>query len=237
MMLRSLRRRAALCGAHHGRAGRPHHGRRHRRPPPRRPTRSGRNWSPSTRPTRADKALLQTLGLDLTEHAGQDYVEVVLHTAEDVAALASAGLGYDVRIPDLVAREAENNQVNAAYAAATVSSPLPVGPRHLPHAGRLQRRHGGARRATTPTWSKRVRAAAPVAGRPADLRRRDRPGRAPGPDRGLPVFLMLGVHHAREWPSGEHAMEFAVDLVKNYGTDRPDHRPGEPVAGGRRAGA
>jgi hypothetical protein len=27
---------------------------------------------------------------------------------------------------------------------------------------------------------------------------------------------MMGLHHAREWPSGEHAMEFAVDLVKNY---------------------
>ena len=27
----------------------------------------------------------------------------------------------------------------------------------------------------------------------------------------------MGVHHAREWPSGEMAMEFAVDLVKNYG--------------------
>ena len=78
-------------------------------------------------PTRADKDLLQTLGLDLTEHAGQDYVEVVLHTAADVAALGSAGLGYDVRIPDLLAREAENNQVNAAYAATTVSSPLPSG--------------------------------------------------------------------------------------------------------------
>ncbi|MGH3361431.1 MAG: hypothetical protein ACRDOM_03140, partial [Nocardioides sp.] len=27
-------------------------------------------------PTRADKELLQTLGLDLTEHAGHDYIEV-----------------------------------------------------------------------------------------------------------------------------------------------------------------
>ena len=26
-----------------------------------------------------------------------------------------------------------------------------------------------------------------------------------------------GVHHAREWPSGEHAMEFAFDLTMNYG--------------------
>ena len=31
-------------------------------------------------PTRADKERLQTLGLDLTEHAGHDYIEVVLHT-------------------------------------------------------------------------------------------------------------------------------------------------------------
>ena len=34
-----------------------------------------------------------------------------------------------------------------------------------------------------------------------------------------PVFLMLGLHHAREWPSGEKAMEFAYDLVSNYGHD------------------
>ena len=27
----------------------------------------------------------------------------------------------------------------------------------------------------------------------------------------------MGVHHAREWPSGEHAMEFAFDLAMNYG--------------------
>ena len=78
-------------------------------------------------PTRADKALLQTLGLDLTEHAGHDYVEVVLHTAADVDLLRAAGLTYDVRIPDLVAREAANNRVNAQYAAATAVSPLPSG--------------------------------------------------------------------------------------------------------------
>ena len=26
---------------------------------------------------------------------------------------------------------------------------------------------------------------------------------------GKPAFLNMGVHHAREWPSGEHAMEWA----------------------------
>jgi hypothetical protein len=34
------------------------------------------------------------------------------------------------------------------------------------------------------------------------------------------VFVLLGLHHAREWPSGELAMEFAYDLVKNYGSDQ-----------------
>ena len=26
---------------------------------------------------------------------------------------------------------------------------------------------------------------------------------------GKPIFLNMGVHHAREWPSSEHAMEWA----------------------------
>ena len=30
----------------------------------------------------------------------------------------------------------------------------------------------------------------------------------------------MGVHHAREWPSGEHAMEFAFDLAMNYGKNQ-----------------
>src|SRR5829696_4357508 len=34
---------------------------------------------------------------------------------------------------------------------------------------------------------------------------------------GKPVFLQMGVHHAREWPSGEHAMEWAYEMLNNYG--------------------
>jgi len=29
----------------------------------------------------------------------------------------------------------------------------------------------------------------------------------------------MGLHHAREWPSGEHAIEWAYELVNNYGSD------------------
>lgn len=34
-----------------------------------------------------------------------------------------------------------------------------------------------------------------------------------------PALLMMGLHHAREWPSGQSTMEFAYDLVKNHGSD------------------
>ena len=168
-------------------------------------------------PTRADKALLQTLGLDLTEHAGHDYIEVVLHTPEDVTALVSNGFGYDVRIPDLVAREAENNQVNAAYAAATTTSPLPSGrdayrtlDDYNADMAALESDHPGlVKRFALPHASLDGRQIYGVEiGKDVQ-----------GPDRGLPTFVMLGVHHAREWPSGENAMEFAVDLAKNYGKD------------------
>jgi hypothetical protein len=31
------------------------------------------------------------------------------------------------------------------------------------------------------------------------------------------IFLSLGVHHAREWPAGEHPLEWAYELLTNYG--------------------
>jgi len=168
-------------------------------------------------PTRADKALLQTLGLDLTEHAGHDYVEVVLHNSLDADALREAGLTYDVRIADLVRRSAENNQVNAAYAAATLESPLPSG------------------RDTYRTLAdynddlRSLEALRPDIAKLITLPHKSLDGRTvygveigrdvKSAEDGRPVFLLMGLHHAREWPSGELAMEFAFDLVKNHGRD------------------
>ncbi|MBD8870184.1 M14 family zinc carboxypeptidase [Nocardioides donggukensis] len=168
-------------------------------------------------PTRADKELLQTLGLDLTEHAGHDYVEVVLHTGADLSRLVDAGLDYDVRIPDLTLRAAQNNKVNEEYAAATLESPLP--------SGRDEYR-------TLADYNDDIRELAAI--RPGIAKRIELPHRSldgrtvygveigrdvQKAEDGRPTFALFGVHHAREWPSGELAMEFAYDLVKNYGSD------------------
>lgn len=162
-------------------------------------------------PTRAAKAELQKLGLDLTEHAGHDYVEVVLHSGADAEALRAAGFTWDVRIADLLRREAENNATNERYAAATTTSPLPSGRDHYrslaEYESELRRlaadNPGLVRLVTLPekTLDGRTVLGVEIA---RDVEAKD----------GRPTFAMLGLHHAREWPSGEHAMEFAIDLVE-----------------------
>ncbi|HSU03021.1 MAG TPA: M14 family zinc carboxypeptidase [Nocardioides sp.] len=162
-------------------------------------------------PTRAAKSRLQALGLDLTEHAGHDYVEVVLHSAADRLALLAAGFTYDVRIPDLLAREGEINRLDDLFAATTLRTALPSGRdsyRSLADYNSQMRAMADAnpglvRLLTLPekTLDGRTVLGVEIA---RDVTARD----------GRPTFAMFGVHHAREWPSGEHAMEFAVDLVK-----------------------
>ncbi|MGH3311935.1 MAG: M14 family metallopeptidase [Streptomyces sp.] len=167
-------------------------------------------------PTRAAKDRLNRLGLDMTEHVGHDYVEVVLHEAADAEALKAAGLNWNVRIPDLLKREAENNAANRAYAEATATSRLPSGRdtyRTLDDYDNgltelAQQRPDIARKFALPHKSLEGKTVHGV-----------EIGQDVAAEDGRPVFLMMGLHHAREWPSGEHAIEFAHDLVKNYGSD------------------
>ena len=41
---------------------------------------------------------------------------------------------------------------------------------------------------------------------------------------GKPVFLLMGAHHAREWPTGENAIEYAYDLLQNFRRPAGDPR-------------
>jgi hypothetical protein len=167
-------------------------------------------------PTRADKDRLSALGLDLTEHAGRDYIEVVLHSLDDEQALRTAGFTWDVRIPDMLARELERIELDAAYAASTAVSPLPSGRTgyrvlddFAAEIDALVEDH--------PTLAKRISIGTSVEGR--DLTGIEIAKDVNAPEDGRPVFLMFGAHHAREWPSAELPMEFAHDLLQGYGSD------------------
>jgi len=161
--------------------------------------------------------LVGSSGLDVTEHAGHDFVEVVLHTPADLELLESLGLGYDVRIPDLAARGEEIRAENAAYAAATDVSPLPSGRttyRTLPdYEAELQQlvvdNPGLVRGFTLPFPTREGK----------DVLGIEIASDVGAVDDGRPTMVMLGLHHAREWPSGELTMEFAHELVNGFGSD------------------
>ncbi len=164
---------------------------------------------------RKDKRRLQSLGLDLTEHGDANSVEVVLHGAADERKLRDAGFTFAVRIADLEARSKANRTADSKFAAANPKTQLPSGSnqyRRLPdydlEMKQLAMRYPGLVKELTlnhPTIEGRSVNGIEITQNPVA---KD----------GKPIFLQLGVHHAREWPSSEHALEFAYDLVTNYGT-------------------
>ena len=167
-------------------------------------------------PTPASKTLLNTLGLDLTEHGGDGFVEVVSYGAGDLAKLRDAGLEYTIEVADLDAQARSDRAADRAFAKRVGTSAAAVRPHRLPPPVRLRGGDEGAGR-------DRARLVKPITLNHPTLEGREVHGieitRTCRRRDGKPVFLQMGVHHAREWPSGEHAMEWAFELVSGYGRD------------------
>ncbi|MGL5829029.1 MAG: M14 family zinc carboxypeptidase, partial [Angustibacter sp.] len=168
-------------------------------------------------PTRADKRRLQGLGLDLTEHGDAKSLEVVLSTAADAETLKRANFTYTVKIADLAAKSAANRRADATYAAKTKYSQLPSG------------RTSYRRLFDYELELKQLAIRYPGLIRPLILPERTHEGRdvvgieitndAAEIADGKPVFVNMGLHHAREWPAAEHPMEFAYDLIRTHWTN------------------
>ncbi|WP_418190792.1 M14 family zinc carboxypeptidase [Amycolatopsis albispora] len=171
-------------------------------------------------PSKADKDRLLDLGLDVTEKADATGVEVVLAGDEDRGKLAASGLQSTVVIADLSAKSVQNAKTDAEFAAKAPPSVLPSGRtayRHLYdyefEVKELARNNPSLVRAFTlpeATIEGRDVVAAEVA------------TNVTNPADGKPVNFTMGVHHAREWPAGEHAMEWLHELVKGYRTNNAE---------------
>jgi hypothetical protein len=165
-------------------------------------------------PTKREKDRLLATGLDVTEKADATGVEVVLAGDEDRRTLAASGLTSTVVTADLSAKSIANAKADRDYAAKVPASVLPSGRttyRHLYdyefEIKDLARRHPNLLKAFTlpnRTWEGRDVVGVEIAtdvGNLAD---------------GKPVNFTMGVHHAREWPAGEHAMEWVYELLNGY---------------------
>ncbi|HYI35353.1 MAG TPA: M14 family zinc carboxypeptidase [Thermoleophilaceae bacterium] len=165
-------------------------------------------------PNRERRAELTRLGLDLTEHGGRNYVEVVLHGAADAKRLREAKFQYVVQTRDLYAQALRDRRAEKRQSRRAVAAALPSG------------RTGTYRR--LPDYNQEMKTLAtqnPSLVKPLTLPLKTLTGMTVQgieitenvKERdGKPVFLQMGVHHAREWPSAENAFEFAYELVKGY---------------------
>jgi hypothetical protein len=163
-------------------------------------------------PTRASKARLQALALDLTESGDASHVGVLARGEKDLGKLAAAGLAYTVTVPDVAAADRDGRAADKV-AAEGPASDLPSGATSYRRLFDYQLEMKQLA-AANPGLVRLLRLPFPtVEGRDVEGMEITRnPGRLAD---GKPVFLNVGLHHAREWPSGELALEFGYDLINN----------------------
>ncbi|GIJ50724.1 peptidase M14 [Virgisporangium aliadipatigenens] len=168
-------------------------------------------------PTREAKQKLNKQELDVTESATESTVDVVLHGKADADKLKGAGFTFTVKIPNLADHLKKTEEADKAYRQRTPRSDLP--------SGRTEYR----RLADYDYEMKELARRNPLLVKAFALPHRSVEGRditgveiainAANKADGKPIFFNMGVHHAREWPAGESAMEWATDLVNGFGRE------------------
>ena len=173
-------------------------------------------------PTVAQRNEVIDLGLDITEHATRKGIEVVLYDAEDRRTLREAGFEWTVKVRDLEAQTRADRRADRRYDARVQSSPLPSGRTayrtyedYLSDMQLLAKRFPKQTRPLTLPGES-------VLGEP--IHGLEISANADNIEDGKPVFLLMGAHHAREWPSSEHTMEFAFDLLQTNAHKDPRSR-------------
>lgn len=160
---------------------------------------------------------LEALGLDVTHHAHGGVVDVVTTGTADRRTLTEAGFEFAVEDPDLPATVRRAARADARRAGD------PRAQRAIP-SGRTTYRtladYGTDLKALVdahPGLVRRVDLGASLEGR--EIEGVEIAEGVGAPTDGRPTLLITGLTHAREWPGGELAIEFATDLARSFGSD------------------
>ncbi|HEX6389130.1 MAG TPA: M14 family zinc carboxypeptidase, partial [Solirubrobacteraceae bacterium] len=161
---------------------------------------------------------LERAGFDVTHARGRGWADVIVAGAVQLTQLRLSGLRFETRDADLAKSYARARAADAratARAGATGSA-LPSGRTTYRTYDEIQAelkqlvaQHPGLVRKVVFGASHQGRELSGVE-IARDVDAAD----------GRPVFFTMGVHHAREWPSAEAAMEFAQLLVQEQATAR-----------------
>jgi len=168
--------------------------------------------------TKADRVRLTTLDLDLAESAGKNFVDVVAYGNQDRRLLKLAGFTWSTLEDDLVGADKEREVADAAYDKAVKSRAILA---TLPSGRSAYRQLADYTNDLASLASQYPTKVKAITLKNTSLEGRTVRGieisRDVNVSSGKPVFVMMGLHHAREWPSGELTIEFAYDLLKNDG--------------------
>jgi hypothetical protein len=165
----------------------------------------------------ADLDALDRLGADVTHHVHDGRADVIVGNARHAEILREAGFDFKVEIANLTQHYQRSRAADAAFTARVRSSSLPSGRTNY----RTYDDYQTEMKAIVENENYEAFAKKIV------LPQRTFQGReiqgiefgAGTPDDGKPVFLLVAMHHAREWPSAESAMEFARMIAEGYGSD------------------
>ena len=162
---------------------------------------------------------LEATGLDVThdmsERNGIGFAKVVIYSEAELRRLAAAGFPPRVVIGNMAAFDRSQRRAESTVRARSAAQRALPSDRtsyrqmadYQADLKRLVEQNPGlVRKVTLPLKS--------LEGRPIEgVEIADEVERT---DDGRPVNVQLGIHHAREWPSGEFPMEFAIDLVNRF---------------------
>ena len=160
-----------------------------------------------------DVGELGALGFDTTHESTTSSATVLLHSDAERAQLARAGFTSRTLIPDVAADDAAELRRSARR---DTRSALPS----TRDSYRVYEDYTTEMKALAAAYPGHVRSitiGTSLEGRP--IEGVEIAANVNATDDGRPVFLNLGLHHAREWPSGEFPMEFATDLANGYGSN------------------
>ena len=154
---------------------------------------------------------IESSGLDVTHARGRGWADVIVSGTVEFARVVASGLRHSVRIADLSRSFAAARTADRRYAArlATARSALPTGRTSYRTYDDVQRELKGLVDAN-PGLVRKVVFGTSHQGREisgVEI------ARDVGAADGRPVFFAMALHHAREWPSAEAAMELAHMLV------------------------
>jgi hypothetical protein len=163
-----------------------------------------------------DLERIAALGLDLTHNIHGGVADVAVYSREQRDLLAQAGFSFETRIADMVQHDLAARRADLAFGRRVGKSALPSGrttyrtyedyQAELKKLVEEPRNNGLVRPIVLPqkTIEGREIQGVEIA---RDVNARDD---------GRPTYFLVALHHAREWPSAESAMEFAYTLTQGF---------------------